>query len=305
MAFPIAEAITGATGLIGSLLGLKSQKSANQTNLRIAQMNNEWSERMMEKQHMYDVDMWNKNNEYNDPSKQVERLKSAGINPALALGNVSTGNASGGNSVGLPSSTRAEVRPLNYEGFANSINNAIQTSIAVSRNNAEINALGQRVDFERQLTRAKIADMYENTRNSKFRNELNDITRDLQIQNQQEDFLRKVQERSNMEEQNRLTQQMITAQTLINQNLPDKLATDVAVQASQRDLNRHNAQSEVGKIIDTLKKRGYKLTKSEEKAIFDAVIMSVHNQSVKSGSLWDLIGTGLSQTGRIKAKLNK
>ena len=39
-----------------------------------------------------DVEMWNRQNEYNNPSSQMERLKSAGLNPHLVYGNGVTGN---------------------------------------------------------------------------------------------------------------------------------------------------------------------------------------------------------------------
>lgn len=287
--------VSAGTGLLTSILGLKSQNSANKTNMKIAQMNNEWSERMMDKQHMYDVEMWNKNNEYNDPAKQVERLKGAGINPALALGSIGTGQASGGSSVSLPSPSRAEVKPLNYEGFSNAINNSIQMFMALSRNNAEIGALDKRIDNETALARARIAEMYEETRSKKFHNELNDITRDLQIQNQQEDFLRKVQERSNMEEQNKLVKQQIIAQQLLNANLPERLSLELAVMASQRHLNSKNAKHEIGQIIDTLESRGYKLSKSEKERIFKAVIQDIETQQYR----------GLNATNTLVGLLNR
>lgn len=273
-------AVTAGGGLLSSILGLRSQKSANNTNLKIAQMNNEWSERMMEKQHGYDVEMWNKNNEYNDPSKQVERLKAAGINPALALGNIGTGQASGGNSVGLPSPSRAEVKPLSYEGFANSINNAVQTALQIQKQSAELDALRDSIDFERQKTRVMVAEGYERARSEKFKNELNDITKDMQIAQKKDEWLSTVQRRYTDESVENLNKQLAIGHSLVNQNLPDKLAMEVAVMASQRDLNKHNIKSEADKIIDSMKKRGFNLSKSEEKRIFDAIVSSIELNGV-------------------------
>lgn len=45
-----------------------------------------------------EVDLWNMNNEYNTPAAQVQRLKDAGLNPALVYGtgaSVATGNSKG------------------------------------------------------------------------------------------------------------------------------------------------------------------------------------------------------------------
>lgn len=40
-----------------------------------------WSEKMMDKQNAWSLDMWNLTNEYNSPSAQVQRLRDAGLNP--------------------------------------------------------------------------------------------------------------------------------------------------------------------------------------------------------------------------------
>lgn len=297
--------ISGIAGLASSFGSNKSQRETNATNLKIAQMNNEWSEKMMDKQHLYDVEMWNKNNAYNDPSKQVERLKGAGINPALALGNVGTGQASGGSSVGLPSPSSATMQPMRYEGFANAINNSVQLAMQLDKHQSEMHALGVNTAMNEAMLRAKIAEMYEETRSKKFRNELNDITKDIQIGMQNEQFLKTINERYLVEEQEKLVEQQRIYQRLINDNLPDKLSMELSVMASQRDLNKHNAQHEVGKLIETLKKRGYKLSKAQENAIFEAVISKVENDANQIGSGWQLIGNTISAAKRIKTKTSK
>lgn len=263
--------IGGAFGIGSSLLNNKAQSDANKTNMQIAQMNNQWSEKMMEKQHAYDVEMWNKNNEYNSASAQRKRYEEAGLNPALMMQGGDAGVAQGGSSVGMPSPTTPNIQPLRYDGFANAISNTIQQSMMIAKNNAEIDAIGQTQDRETALARARITEMMEETRSKKFKNELNDITKDLQIQNMNEDFLKKVQERTNMEEQQKLIQQQIVAQQLINQNLPEKLAMEVAVMASQRDLNKFNADHELGKVISSIEKRGYKLDAREKRIIFESL----------------------------------
>ena len=40
------------------------------------------------------IEMWNMNNAYNDPSAQMERLRQAGLNPNLVYGNGATTTAS-------------------------------------------------------------------------------------------------------------------------------------------------------------------------------------------------------------------
>ena len=95
----IGPAVAGAFGIGGSILNNKSTSDTNKTNMAIAQMNNEWSEKMMEKQNQMNIDQWNreaqftqqqtknanaftehmqhKANEYNSASAQAQRFKDA------------------------------------------------------------------------------------------------------------------------------------------------------------------------------------------------------------------------------------
>lgn len=77
----------GGIGLAGqginSYYGYKGQKLANETNLKLA-----------EQSRQHDVDMWNKQNDYNTPTAQMARLQDAGLNPRLIYG---SGQASAGN----------------------------------------------------------------------------------------------------------------------------------------------------------------------------------------------------------------
>lgn len=67
--------IGGAFGLAGSALNYGYQKQ------------------LAEQQNQYNLDMWKMQNEYNSPSAQMQRFKSAGLNPNLIYGQGSAGNA--------------------------------------------------------------------------------------------------------------------------------------------------------------------------------------------------------------------
>lgn len=140
----IIPALIGAVGsVVGGLFNKSSQSSANRQNLQIAQMNNEFNERMLERQIDYNYDMfnrqasfsneqlekqnafneamadkanaftlsmWNKANEYNSPENQRARLESAGLNPYMMMngGNAGTaqfasGTSASSGSSGMPS----------------------------------------------------------------------------------------------------------------------------------------------------------------------------------------------------------
>lgn len=81
---PIGSIISGIGSIFGSTASYKGQKDTNKTNIRLAQEARE-----------HDVNMWNRQNQYNTPEMQMQRLKEAGLNPNLIYGSgqASTGNA--------------------------------------------------------------------------------------------------------------------------------------------------------------------------------------------------------------------
>ena len=60
---------SGASGLVQGLSSIGGQRSANQTNIQLAREQREW-----------DLEMWNRQNEYNLPKNQMARLSAAGLN---------------------------------------------------------------------------------------------------------------------------------------------------------------------------------------------------------------------------------
>lgn len=68
-----------------------------------AQLGRDWSEEIMSKANQWNLDQWNRENEYNLPVNQKARLLAAGINPALAM----QGASSVGQAGSSPSSASA------------------------------------------------------------------------------------------------------------------------------------------------------------------------------------------------------
>lgn len=89
----LAGLATGIGALGGALFGKKSTDSANKTNLKINQMNNDFNAREAQKARDFQLDMWNRENEYNKASSQRKRLEEAGYNPYM--NDVQAGTATG------------------------------------------------------------------------------------------------------------------------------------------------------------------------------------------------------------------
>ncbi len=131
------------SSLVGGILGSSSQNSANSTNIKLNQMNNDFQMAMMQKQMDYNTDMWRKQNAYNSPSAQVQRLKDAGLNPYMFMsGGNNTGVAQSANGVSLPSSSPAHVQPNTgisnmFVQMADYMMTYVQNKARIRKENAE------------------------------------------------------------------------------------------------------------------------------------------------------------------------
>ena len=103
---PITAVVAGS-GLVQGLSSIFGQRSANRTNIQLAREQRQW-----------DLDMWNRQNEYNNPKNQMLRLSAAGLNPNLVYG---SGSVSGNVTGSSPKASLAHVdnvmsgfRPMDY-----------------------------------------------------------------------------------------------------------------------------------------------------------------------------------------------
>jgi len=188
----LGSAVIGAgASLLGNVFGSSSNSGANKTNLKLAAQNREFQREMYNRQMAYNTDMWNKQNEYNDPSNQVERLRAAGINPYLALQNgngVGVAQSAGG--VTPPAGGAAQVNPFipDTKGFVDSAMQLSQLLFQskkqdseVALNNAELESRHIDNKFKEKMYEAQLLDyvsknkaLIEDTRGKKWSNDLNE-----------------------------------------------------------------------------------------------------------------------------------
>lgn len=83
----------------------------------------------------FNLDMWNKNNAYNDPTQQMARLKNAGINPHLAYSNGQAMNTSNAPASSNASGTMGGVAPQV------DVNGIVHSMLQAKKTNAEIKVL--------------------------------------------------------------------------------------------------------------------------------------------------------------------
>lgn len=129
----LAMAALGAGSVIGNVI---SQKSANDTNKQLAELQHQWNR-----------EDWNMVNAYNTPVNQMNRLFKAGINPNFG-GVVDSGNASAMN-VTQP----AHVDPLDFSGFNDVASNVINSQVA-DANIKKIEAETEGIEISNRIARA-------------------------------------------------------------------------------------------------------------------------------------------------------
>lgn len=300
----VGSAIGAGTSLIG---GASTTAMQNQANKEIAQMNNAFNEKMFDKQiaynkemyqtqlgdqwkfyndqkanawklyednKAYQTEMWNKTNEYNDPSAQRERLEAAGLNPYMMMNGGSAGVAGSvsgtqGSAPSAGSPSAQGVQPptatpysADYSGVMQGLGHAIDTIMTGSQRNIQ-DAQANNLRIEGKYIASKaIAELYKSYNDAKNDNErvaiqrvLSSIQKDLsasQIAVNNEN-IRQIQAQTRIA----ITENLIREQELEFLPQAQKLqlaqgAADIALKYAQKDLTEKQAQHEIEKLAETV-----------------------------------------------------
>lgn len=170
-----------ASGLFSGLGSIFGANSNNKTQMKIAQMTNEsnrqiareaneFNREMYERQYKDSLDFWNMQNQYNDPTQEMQRLRRAGINPAYAFGN------GGQSSVAqLPTAPSAELGEpmhapdLGYQPtFAEGVGIALQNAISTSKSISEARILQTNADYAKVKTEADLEKTLNDSKRGSF-----------------------------------------------------------------------------------------------------------------------------------------
>lgn len=132
---------SAAIGGIGSLI---SSDKANDNAIYMQRIQNNFNKQQATTSWNRAVDMWNRQNIYNSPKEQMNRLLQANLNPNLMYGQGSVGNASSSPS---PDTPRGVELPNSYRydngvgGLFSSIADSINSYVSMQRQIAEIDQL--------------------------------------------------------------------------------------------------------------------------------------------------------------------
>lgn len=91
--------INAGSSLIGSIAGAIGQNRVVNKQIeaqkRENQLNREYNLMLARQQNQWNLEQWQRENDYNSPTSQMARLRQAGLNPDLMYGQGTTGNSAG------------------------------------------------------------------------------------------------------------------------------------------------------------------------------------------------------------------
>ena len=138
---PISSGLSFVSGLANSISGARQAVKNRRHQNAMLEKQQTWSEKMADQQNQWNIDQWNRENEYNSPTAQMSRMEAAGINPynAAASGQIGSGTASSlqsatPNAVSAPAYAEAYSNPVGnfISGLSSSLDNALKV-ISVDR----------------------------------------------------------------------------------------------------------------------------------------------------------------------------
>lgn len=166
-------------------------KATNSSNERITRETNQLNYQMWQEQKQYDYEKWKEELAYNSPSAQRKRFEEAGINPNLAIAQMSSGNAeSAATSGNRPDAIAAQMQNPSEEvsQYANNLQN-----IAGGFNNLSRTFQQNQLDAAQTRSASVDADIQSIERNyraAQLEATINKLVKDGQLSEEQAKNLR-------------------------------------------------------------------------------------------------------------------
>lgn len=312
-----AAVIGAGASLFGGFLGKKSNSDTNRANLKIAQMNNEFNERMMQKQMDYNTDMWTKQNAYNAPSAQVQRLRDAGLNPSLMMGQGQTGTASAAGGVTPPTAQGVTMQP--YQPDFSGVGQAAQTYVAmqlekskVQSQNALTDAQTQQMYIENQFRAQKllseIAQKSANTRNVQAKTAYQTIENSMRKQMLGAEYALTQKQIQSVEQQTKMqmVNTLLMSKELATYDERTRIAianqsADTLVKLAQKQLNEEQARHEITKALSSYEDvRGKRISNDVARRTADYLVQKSRNEMGNVGVIGGIHNAIMSLTGGFK-----
>lgn len=284
----IASAAISSAASAGT--GVATTNAANAANKDIAQMNNEFNERMLQKQMDYNTlaydkqvsdqwsfyndakqnawDMFNATNEYNSASAQRERYEAAGLNPYVMMNTGSAGTAAATSATSATAPTKQGITPptaspysADYSGIMQGLGQAIDQLSSIpdkAKTIAETGNLKIEGKYKAAEAIARIANIKADTHSKKEQVALNKLMYSIQKDLASSTMAVNSQNIANMraEEKFKNIQTLIADKQLSFMDATQKMelaekAANIQLKLAQGTLTRNQAAHEIKKISET------------------------------------------------------
>ncbi|QCS36167.1 minor capsid protein [Capybara microvirus Cap1_SP_145] len=192
---PISPYIGLASTLLGGGLNALSTASSNRQSFK-------YSKKLAEFQNDLQLQNWNLENQYNLPVNQLQRLKSAGINPALAYSNGNLQNTA--SDLQAPSISQFNNKPIDMSFLGNAINQSLQLQSQLRLQGAQTKELETRSDENEAKIVETLTRSGMNEKQALYIAQLQSES-EQKIKNMEQEFINLKQTLDNLKSQKRLT----------------------------------------------------------------------------------------------------
>lgn len=260
----------GAGSAASAGAGIASSIMSNNQNMKIAQMNNQFNEKMLDKQINYNRDayatqlndawkFWNATNEYNSPEQQVSRLRAAGLNPQLAMNSSNVASVGSTPSMQGINTPTASQYSADYSAMAHGITSAVDQLFNLQKTSAETANINIEGKYKAAEIMTNLSKIRADTNNTELKTRIDAMLGGLQAEQTHV---------TNQRLRGQLIQDKIITRGLILDNLSKQVqfnalpqqiqlsmthqAADIAFKLSQGELTRKQVEHEIHKIASTI-----------------------------------------------------
>lgn len=164
--------VNWTSGATGETTPIEVRGSEDYASAQIQNLTNNQNYELAKAQNDWNVDQWNRENEYNSPANQIKLLQEAGLNPNLYKGDSTASSLTSANM----SNSQSPTLSTSAQSQANTIS-SVQTGLQALKTSAE--AAGYLTDIQRnQLEMSQMQAMFPNQLESgRIGNEVQDALR--------------------------------------------------------------------------------------------------------------------------------
>lgn len=280
--------------------------STNRANREIAEMNNEFNAKEAQKVRDFQLEMFNRTNEYNSPAAQAQRYYEAGLNPALANGLGSVGIAQspqGSPAASASGNPQMQSWQPNFSDIPNSI-----LSIAQARNmNSKTEFQDILNGFQRDKSLAEINKILGDTNHAnatpearKFFQDMSLRIANIRMSQLEQEWLNQQWTGNLLKAQTASQYLSAEAQSVINKYLDRNQQLDLKVKAAnysnlieQGLMTRQKTQQLLADTLLTYARaKGVRIQNHIAEETSDSLIDSMNNQNIYNSKYYKARGYG-------------